>query len=159
PTGSTRVCREDVANANLLYLGTEFGAYASLNRGQSWTKINNNLPTVAIHEIAIHPTAGEIVAATHGRSLWVLDVTALRQMSADTLKADATLFRPNVVIRWRNEPGHGSLYGHGSRRFAGKNPPTGAQIYYALGKKATKVTLKVVDYAGQTVKEYNSPSD
>jgi photosystem II stability/assembly factor-like uncharacterized protein len=156
PSGSTRVCREDVANPNLLYLGTEFAAYASLNRGQSWTKINNNLPTVAVHEFAIHPTAGEIVAATHGRSLWVLDVTSLRQMSADTLKADATLYRPNTVVRWRNEPGHGSLYGHGSRRFAGQNPPPGAHLYYSLGKKATKVTLKVVDYAGQTVKEMNA---
>src|SRR5262249_25644872 len=78
PWGSTRVLREDVENGQLLYLGTEFAAWASINRGESWTKINNNLPTVAIHEIAVHPTAGGIVAATHGRSLWVLDVGALR---------------------------------------------------------------------------------
>jgi photosystem II stability/assembly factor-like uncharacterized protein len=156
PMTSTRVCREDVINPNLLYLGTEFAAYASTNRGASWTKINNNLPTVAVHEFAIHPTAGEVVAATHGRSLWVLDVTALRQVTAEALKADATLLKPNTAIRWRSEPGHGSLYGHGSRRFAGQNPPPGAQVYYALGKKATKVTLKVVDYAGQTVKELSA---
>jgi photosystem II stability/assembly factor-like uncharacterized protein len=155
PPGSTRVCREDVANPNLLFLGTEFAAYTSLNRGESWTKINNNLPTVAVHDFAIHPTAGEIVAATHGRSLWVLDVTALRQMTADTLKSDAALYRPNTVIRWRNEPSHGSLYGHGSRRFVGQNPPPGAHVYYSLGKKATKATLKILDYAGETVREFN----
>src|SRR5262249_29955247 len=47
PTGSSRVLREDIQNENLLYVGTEFAAWASLNRGESWTKINNNLPTVA----------------------------------------------------------------------------------------------------------------
>ena len=74
PTGSTRVLREDVLNPNLLYLGTEFATWASVNRGQAWHKINNNLPTVAVHELAIHPTAGEMVAATHGRSAWVLQL-------------------------------------------------------------------------------------
>src|SRR5262249_15398286 len=95
PIGSTRVLREDITNANLLYLGTEFGAWASLNRGTSWTKINNNLPTVAVHEFAVHPEAGEVVAATHGRSLWVLDVAALRQITPEVLKAKAHLFEPH----------------------------------------------------------------
>jgi photosystem II stability/assembly factor-like uncharacterized protein len=159
PSGSTRVCREDVINPNVLYLGTEFAAYASINRGESWTRINNNLPTVAVHEFAIHPTAGEIVAATHGRSLWVLDVTAMRQMSADTLKTEATLYRPNTVTRWRSEPGHGSLYGHGSRRFIGQNPQPGGHIYYSLCKKATKVTVKVMDFTGATAKDMNASVD
>src|SRR5207249_11400622 len=75
PVGSTRVCREDIHNQNILYIGTEFGAWVSVNRGGSWTKMNNNLPTVAVHEFAQHPTTGEVVAATHGRSLGLLDVT------------------------------------------------------------------------------------
>src|SRR4029077_3954861 len=66
PDGSTRCLREDVANPDLLYLGSEFGIWISLDRGADWIKLNNNLPTVAVHEIAVHPTAGEIVAATHG---------------------------------------------------------------------------------------------
>ena len=125
PSGSTRVLREDIENEKLLYLGTEFAVWASLDRGGSWTKINNNLPTVAVLEFAQHPTAGELVAATHGRSLWILDVTALRQMTADDLKAKAFLFRPNDVVRWRSEPSHGVSYGAGSRRFVGENPPRG----------------------------------
>ena len=72
PTGPARVIREDVSNANLLYLGTEFGVWVSLDRGETWMRLNNNLPHVAVHEIAVHPTAGEIVAGTHGRSLWIL---------------------------------------------------------------------------------------
>jgi photosystem II stability/assembly factor-like uncharacterized protein len=153
PIGSTRVLREDIENQNVLYLGTEFGVWVSIDRGGVWTKINNNLPTVAVHELAQHPTTGEMVAATHGRSIWILDVTALRQMKPETLKAEATLFKPAAAMRWRRVPSRGSPYGNGNHRFIGENPPAGAQIYYSLCKKAEKVQLKIVDYTGKTVQE------
>jgi hypothetical protein len=153
PEGSTRVLREDIENPDVLYLGTEFGAWVSVDRGGAWTKINNNLPTVAVHEFAQHPTTGEMVAATHGRSLWILDVMPLRQMKASILKAEATLYRPSTAMRWRREPTRGTPYGSGNHQFVGQNPPSGAQIYYSLTKKAAKVQLKIVDYAGQTVRE------
>jgi photosystem II stability/assembly factor-like uncharacterized protein len=159
PAGSTRVLREDVENQNLLFLGTEFAVWASLNRGESWTKINNNLPTVAVLEFAQHPTAGELVGATHGRSLWVLDVTALRQMTPEVLKAKGHLFRPATATRWRSEPQRGSPYGSGSRHFVGENPPAGAQLTYALTQKAAKVGLKVLDYTGRVVKEWPTKDD
>jgi photosystem II stability/assembly factor-like uncharacterized protein len=152
PTCSTRCLREDIKNEDVLYVGTEFATFASLDRGKNWTKINNNLPTVAVHDFAQHPTAGEMVAATHGRSLWVLDVSALRQMKQETCKEDVKLFEPVTATRWRSEPEHGSVYGTGSKHWVGENPPRGAQIYYSLGKKPEKpVTLKVLDYTGQTV--------
>jgi hypothetical protein len=157
--GSTRVLREDARNSDLLYLGTEFACWASLNRGKTWTKLNNNLPTVAIHEIAVHPTAGEIVAATHGRSLWVLDVSALRQMKADVMTKDMFLYEPNKVVRWRNEPSRGAAYGAGSRMYSGQNPPRGAQVYYSLSRKANNVTLKVVDISGKSVRELKASSE
>jgi hypothetical protein len=149
PWGSTRCLREDITNPNLLYLGTEFGAWASLNRGETWVKINSNLPTVAVHEFAQHPTAGEIVAATHGRSLWILDVTPLRQMTTEVLKAPAHLFKPNTAMRWRSEPRKGGT----TRRFVGENPPPGAPLYYSLTKKADKISLKVMDVEGKLVRE------
>lgn len=153
PSGSTRVLREDIANSSLLFLGTEFAVWVSTDRGQSWTRLNNNLPTVAVHEFAIHPTAGEIVAATHGRSLWVLDITPLRQMTSDSMKAKATLYQPNTVVRWRSEPDRDSMYGTGARYFVGQNPAPGCAIYYSLGKKANKATLQVVDFSGKQVRE------
>ncbi len=159
PTGSTRVLREDLKNPSLLYLGTEFGAWASVNRGASWTKINNTLPTVAVHEFAVHPTAGEVVVATHGRSLWVLDAAALRQVSADTIKEKAHLYAPGPGIHWRAEPSRGSVYGTGSRQFVGQNPTRGAQVYYSLTSKAEKISLKVVDYAGATAATLTSPAE
>jgi len=130
----------------------------SANRGASWTKLNNNLPTVAVHEIAQHPTAGEIVVATHGRSLWVLDVTPLREMTTEALKEKAHLYRPNAVVRWHMEQGRGGQFSESQRRFIGQNPPRGAQLYYALGDKADKVTLKVLDYAGKTVADFPAAS-
>src|SRR5260370_8600974 len=94
-----------------------------------------------------------MVAATHGRSLWVLDITALRQMTADLVQAPAYLYHPNTFIRWRSEPAKGSPYGNGHRKYMGENPPRGAQIYYSLTKKADKIGLKIVDYTGTTSRD------
>jgi photosystem II stability/assembly factor-like uncharacterized protein len=153
PAGSTRVLREDAENENLLYAGTEFAVWASVDRGATWTKVNNNLPTVAVHELAVHPTAGEVVAATHGRSLWVLDVTPLRQLTAEVRQAKAALLRPAPATRWHYEPSRDTPFGGGSRRFVGQNPPPGAPLYYALTKKADKASLRILDYAGRLVRE------
>jgi photosystem II stability/assembly factor-like uncharacterized protein len=155
PSGSSRCLREDVSNPNLLFLGTEFAIYASINRGASWTKLNNNLPTVAVHEIAIHPTAGEIVAATHGRSLWILDVTALRGMATDSIKTRPTLYKPNTVIRWQQMPGRGQT----GRRFVGENPPREARIIYSLPDKAKKTTLQFFDIDNNKLNEMTGPAD
>jgi hypothetical protein len=157
--GSTRVLHEDIENEKLLYLGTEFSVWASINRGESWSKINNNLPTVAVLDFAQHPTSGELVAATHGRSLWILDVTTLRQMTADAVKAKAFLYKPNDVIRWRSEPAHGPQIGAGSRRFVGENPRFGAEIMYSLTAKAGKARIQVQDYTGRTVRELEASSE
>jgi hypothetical protein len=132
----------------VLYVGTEFGIWVSINRGGDWTRLNGNLPTVAIHEIAQHATSGEIVVGTHGRSLWVLDVTPIRQMKAENVTADAHLLRPNAVVRWARRHSHGRT--GGARRFTGENPPTSASIYYSLGKNARSIRLTVRD-AGDEV--------
>src|SRR5262249_279217 len=141
PWGSTRCCREDIKNPNVLYLGTEFGAWVSINRGASWTKMNNNLPTVAVHEIAQHPVTGDLVAATHGRSIWLLDASPLRQFTKDTLKEKAHLYAPATAIRWRVESNR-SMFSGAERKFAAVNPPRGTAIYYSIGGKAEKAEVK-----------------
>ncbi len=147
--GSTRVIREDLDNENLLYLGTEFGIWVTIDRGTSWTRLNGNLPTVAVHEVAIHPTAGEIVAATHGRSLWILDVAALRQTSAETLAEAVHLYKPQAAVKWRRHPGRGSA---GTRQFVGENPPSGAMLYYWLAKDVPEVKVEISDIEGKVVR-------
>jgi hypothetical protein len=155
PTGSTRTISEDIENENLLYVGTEFAAYASISRGEHWTSLNSNLPTVAVHAFAQHPTSGELVAGTHGRSIWILDVTTLRQMTDDALTASAHLFKPNRVTYWRREPSRGTP---GPRDFRGENPDSNAQIAYMLLQSADKVTLKILELDGTLVRDLGEQS-
>ena len=130
--GSSHCLREDIKNADLLYLGTEFQFWVSLDRGQSWMSLNTNLPTVAIHDIALHPTAGELVAATHGRSLWALDLTPLRQTTREVAKAAVHLYKPVSAVSWRYAPSHGGT----TRRFEGQNPAAAAMIDYRAGQES-----------------------
>lgn len=151
--GSTRVIREDLENENLLYLGCEFSAWVSVDRGQSWTRLNGGLPTVAVHEFALHPSADEVVAGTHGRSLWVADVSALRQMTAENLSAKFALFQPKEIIRWRNGQSRGES---GTRRFVGENGPRGTSIVYSLGQNARSISLEISDVRGNVIHTFDS---
>ena len=153
--GSTRVLREDITTPDVLYVGTEFGAYVSVNRGAGWAKLGSNLPTVPVHEFAQPTVANELVAATHGRSVWVTDTTSLRQMKPATLKESAVLFAPSPAVRWKLGVGGESPYSTTDRKFVGTNPTRGANIEYLLGKKPAKASLKVVDAAGKTVKTFD----
>jgi S1-C subfamily serine protease/photosystem II stability/assembly factor-like uncharacterized protein len=154
--GSTRVLREDIVNPNVLYCGTEFGAWVSANAGASWTKLGAGLPTVAVHEFAQPTVANELVAATHGRSVWVLDINAIRQMKPEVLKADVTLFTPAPAVRWRTGAGAESPYSQTDRKFVGQNPYRGATVEFLLTKKAEKVSAKVIDVTGNTIRTFPS---
>lgn len=151
--GSSRVIREDIVNPDVLYLGTEFGGWVSVDRGETWTSLE--LPTVAVHEIAQHMTSGEIVAATHGRSLWVLDVTPLRQLSKAAVTADAKLYRPNAAIYWRSEPSTGSTL----RSFEGENPTSDAEIFYSFGADAGSATIAIKSLSGDTIRELETSTE
>ncbi|WP_052639682.1 WD40/YVTN/BNR-like repeat-containing protein [Zavarzinella formosa] len=157
PTGSTRVLREDIVNPNLLYLGTEFAAFASVNRGAAWTKINGaaGLPTVAVHEFAQPVTANDLVVATHGRSVWVLDVTPLRQMTPEILKGKTSLMIPSSAIQWQSVLG-GSPFGASARRYAGQNPPRIAHFDYTIFGKPNTVGIKVLDVTAKRRTPYGS---
>ncbi len=155
PRGSTRCLREDIRNENLLYLGTEFAFWVSIDRGQNWTQCNQKLPTVAVHEVAIHPTNGEIVLATHGRSLWACDVSALRSLKPEHVTKKIALHDPKDVLRWRAAPGRGRT----NRRYVAQNPPRGAQLWYSLPAKAKSVSLRIENIEGQLVSELKGKVD
>ncbi len=157
PMGSSRVLREDIVNQNLLFLGTEFGAWCSLDRGQNWNKFGTNFPTVCVMEFAFYPAdatphSGDVVVATHGRSLWVLDATVLRQIKPDNLTDTPALYKPVDYVRWRGEPARGITI----RRYEGQNPPGSPQIYYSLAKKADTVSAKIVDIMGATINQFTA---
>lgn len=148
PRGSVRCIREDLHNENLLYLGTEFNAWFSIDRGVSWTKVGG-LPTVAVHEIAQSPSTGDIIAGTHGRSLWTYDATILRQLTEEVLEeAPVSLLEPADVIRWRSQPTPASS---GTRRFVGDNPPSSAQISYFIKDRPKDLELSILGAGGEVL--------
>jgi len=152
PFGWVHVVREDLANRNLLFAGTEFGVHASLDGGRSWFSLRNNLPTVAVHDIAIHPRERDLIIGTHGRGIWVLDdITFLREMSEALLAADFRLFsvRPAVWF-WaslRGEP-------YAKPGFLGKNPQPGVPVTTWLkADTKEKIRVSIKDGSGKTVSE------
>ncbi len=156
PVGTTRVLREDRVNPDLLYLGTEFKLFGSIDRGQTWMPLNGDaLPTVAIHEIAQATTAPEIVVGTHGRSIWVLDVTTLRQMKKTHFTELIALYTPAPLTLWRLDPTHEGMFRTGTRNFVGQNPRRTVAIDYCLPRKIDNLALRVVDVEGKTIREFN----
>ncbi len=155
PDTSTRAIREDIENENVLYLGTEFGAYVTIDRGESWISLNTNLPTVAVHDFAQNRPSGEIVVATHGRSLWALDAAVLRQVTPEVFAAEVHLFEPNNVVAWRRHPERG--VSGGSQSFSGSNGNAGAQLFYYLAAPVEKLRLSIQDLAGNEIREIEAP--
>ena len=75
-----------------MFVGTDVGAYVSLDRGKSWQRFMTGLPTVPVHDLKIHPRDRELIAGTHGRSIWIVDIAPLQQLSDDVMRATAYLF-------------------------------------------------------------------
>ena len=148
--GSTRTITEDPVNGDVLYLGTEFRTFVSLDRGEHWTRFNGNLPTVAVHGLAVNVPSGEIVAATHGRSLWIGSVNEIRQMTEEVLAAKAHFYKPVSAVIWRSQLSTGDT----NRRFVGENPRDGARLVYHLRKPVTSAALQVFDSSGKAIYEH-----
>ena len=149
----TRVIREDPNKRGLLYAGTETGLYVSFNDGERWQSLQLNLPVVPITDLAIHKREKDLVAATQGRSFWILDdLPVLYQWSDAVAQADAHLFKPEESYRM---PGGGGFGGRGGGT-VGQNPPAGAVFQYRLKERAREVTLEVLDSTGKSIKKFSS---
>ena len=151
-TEFTRVIREDDVRPGLLFAGTERGIYASLDDGATWFSMRRNMPIVPVHDLAIKE--GDLIAATHGRSFYVIDdINVLRQLTASAMAERAHLFTPRAAYRinWG-----GGFFGGGSTSPVGANPPNGAIVYYWLKSAANKVTIEFKDSTGRTVRTFSS---
>jgi hypothetical protein len=140
------VIREDVKNSNLLFLGTEFGAFVSLDRGSKWLRLMNGMPTVAVADLVVHPRDGDLIAGTHGRSAYVMDISPLRELTAEVVGKDLHLFRVDSATAFRYRV-HSDDEFLGEKRFVAENPPFGATIsYYTSGSddESKEETLELV---------------
>ncbi|MFC1477594.1 WD40/YVTN/BNR-like repeat-containing protein [candidate division KSB1 bacterium] len=162
-----RVIREDLRNENLLYLGTESGLFVSLNGGQRWERFMNNLPTVPVYDIVIHPRENDLVIGTHGLGIWICDdISPLQQMTAEVMASDVHLMDPKTVTQWTNISRGGD---RGSKYFRGENPGGGGgrggrggggrggggsaggpRISFYTGSNINTATLVISDVSGRS---------
>ncbi len=153
PTDFARVVREDPARRGLLFAGTEGGVWVSFDDGGRWQSLRRNLPMVPVHDLALKD--GDLVAATHGRSFWILDdITPLESLTPAVVAEDAHLFPPRDPYRvdW------GSTGGTAAHP-VGKNPASGAIVYYWLKQAGQPVTLTFMDSAGRVIRAFTSRQD
>ncbi len=131
PGHFARAVREDPVRQGLLFLGTEHGAYVSLNDGDRWQALQQNLPDTPIRDLVVK--GSDVVLGTHGRGFWILDdIEPLRQLAADTENAALTVFEPGRAVRGVQD----------------------AVIQYHLASEAEKVTVEIHDASGNLVDRF-----
>ena len=129
--------RQDLVNPDLLFLGTEFGLYISLDGADSWAPFRNNVPMVGIRDMVIHPREGDLVMATHGRGVIILDdLEALRQLTPD-IQGNGITFLQTDTTYFVDGSGGGAGRLSGSGHFVGANPSQDARILYYADKRHT----------------------
>jgi photosystem II stability/assembly factor-like uncharacterized protein len=139
------VIREDPTNRDLLFVGTSIAVYASIDRGQNWTKFMTSMPSVPVFDLKIHPRDRELIAATHGRGFWIVDIAPLEQLTPKVLAANAFLFAPKTAFQWGEGP---TLYASGNGNAQGffqvPSPPYGAEISYRLTQFSPAGPVRIV---------------
>jgi len=148
-SGYAHVVREDFVNANLLFVGTEFGLFISIDGGAHWAQFKGSLPNVAVRDIAIHPRESDLILATHGRGIYILDdLTAIRALTPELLAKDLVMLpsRPSVLAFPAGEQRF-----DGDSEFHGRTLPEEAAIVYYQKKRHIFGDLKldIYDAKGQ----------
>jgi len=150
--GYAHVIKEDTVEKNLLFAGTELGLWISVDGGAKWAEFKGgDFPSVAVREVAVQPRDNDLVIATHGRGIWIIDdLTPLRALTAATLEKSAA-FLPQRPIQQRMS-GQGGWV-EGDAAFVGANPPAGAVVTYYLRSRHVygSIKLEVLDPAGKVV--------
>jgi photosystem II stability/assembly factor-like uncharacterized protein len=152
--GYAHVIKEDLVKPNLLFLGTEFGLWVSIDQGKTWAQFKgNHFPAVAVRDLAIQPRDNDLVLATHGRGIWIVDdITPLRALTPDLLNQEVSFVSARPVQQ-RIEANGG--WANGDAVFVGNNPPDAAIItYYQKSRHLFgKLKLEVVDASGRLIDE------
>ncbi len=169
---SMYVIREDLKNKNLLFAGSEFTCFVSLNGGKTWARLMNNMPTVAFRDLIIHSRDGDLVAGTHGRSIWILDdITPLQQLTDEILNSDGAIFDNRPITLWEDATRGGV---RSQMYYAGENPPyipkkeyivmakltNGGLInYYIKSKPVSEIIFEISDITGKLKKKIKTTGE
>ncbi len=149
--GFARNIKEDLENPNLLFVGTEFGLFITVDGGQNWSQFTNNMPSVAVHYITIHPETNDLVMGTHGRGVIIIDdISPLRQITKENTEKAVYFFKTKPTLLR-----DGSAFSEGGDmgEYVGDNPEREAKIIYYLKGRHTfgKMSLEVFDNTGKLV--------
>jgi photosystem II stability/assembly factor-like uncharacterized protein len=148
--GFLHTVREDLENRDLLFVGSEFGMFVSLNGGRTWTPYKTDFPTISVRDIQIHPRERDLIIATHGRGVWIVDdIRPLEKMTAETAGREAVLYevKPATLFAYRG-------FSDATNVYAGPNSPFGAAVSYYLNPAAAKdarVRVAIADASGREV--------
>ena len=157
PEGNVNVITADNRNKNLLFLGTEYAIYVSMDAGKSWKPLMQGMPTVRIDDLIIHPRDRDLIVGTHGRSIWILDdISPLEGMDEMPADADAVLFDVRPSTSWINDIQKQITVG-GQKNFRGQNPDPGTSINYWLKGNANTVRVEITDITGRAVRSFDAP--
>jgi photosystem II stability/assembly factor-like uncharacterized protein len=154
--GFARNIQEDYVNENLLFLGTEFGLYITIDGGAHWTQFTNNMPSAAVHYIELQKKTNDLVVATHGRGIIIIDdISPLRELTQEVLAEDVHIFKSKPFIM-NDESGFGGN-SNGSQ-YIGPNRDRDAKLVYYLKKRHTfgKMTIEVQDKSGKVLQELDA---
>jgi photosystem II stability/assembly factor-like uncharacterized protein len=158
-SGPVLAIAEDTVNSNLLFAGTEFGLWFSVDAGKKWMQLKGNLPTISVHDVVVHPREGDLIVATFGRGIYILDdLTPLRLLSEKTVAEKAVTFPVKdtlMYIQTRPVGGRGKAF-LGESYFTADNPPYGATFTYYLKEKLKSKKEKRQD-AERTLAKQNQP--
>ena len=157
PMGNVNVITTDNRNRNLLFLGTEYAIFVSMDAGKSWKPFMQGMPTVRIDDLIVHPRERDLIAGTHGRSIWIADdISALEEMNDTTTQGDAYLFNVRPAVSWVNDIQKQITVG-GQKNFRGQNPDPGTAVSYWLKSNADAVRISITDITGREVRAIEGP--
>ncbi len=146
PDGVVHVIVEDRKNPNLLFVGKEFGVWVSIEGGDRWVRLMNNIPTQDIYDLVIHPRENDLVVGTYGRGIYVADITPLQEMSEEVLAKEMHLFDVEPKIQWIYKQRQNSA---GQRHFTASNETNGIVVNYYLKEKIKdSVRVLIKDLVG-----------
>jgi len=150
---------EDGVNKNILFAGTEHGVYVTLDGGGTWQRMRAGIPSIAVRDLQIQRRETDLVVATFGRGLYIIDdYSPLRALASRQANAEGSLAPPRPTRVYSEEPFERAGFGNGL--YSGDNPPFGALLSYTLRDATpagTRTVLVVKDAAGKTVNEVNGP--
>ena len=150
--GYAHVVREDLVNRDLLFVGTEFGLWMSLDGGRQWARYEGgDLPSAAVRDLAIHPRDNDLVIATHGRGIWIIDdLTPLRALTRPMLEQEVAFLPTRANVQ--RIPAQGG-WANGDAAYLGENPTEDATIVYYQKRRHIfgDLKLEILDPSGKVV--------